>query len=122
MPRVDAADRALRDAYVLRLFLSGWSLREIGRHPKVQLSKRGVELAIRRQLDLDSPHRRVLAEEARNVYVLRTELLLRAAMPKALDPTHPQQLKAWEFCRRLLEQQATIASHTQRAGPPTSTI
>jgi hypothetical protein len=34
------------------------------------------------------------------------EALLRAAMPKALDPNDPEQLLAWEACRRLLEQQA----------------
>jgi hypothetical protein len=37
----------MRDAYALRLFLAGWSQREIGKHPKVRLSKRGVELATR---------------------------------------------------------------------------
>jgi hypothetical protein len=36
--------------WVLRLWLSGWPLRGIAAHPKVQLSKRGVELALRRQL------------------------------------------------------------------------
>jgi hypothetical protein len=106
MPRVSAEDRRLRDARILRLFLSGWSLREIGRHRQVQLSPRAVDQAIRRQLAADDDHRQMLSAEARQVYVLRTELLLSRLMPRALDPDDPQQLKAWENCRRLMEQQA----------------
>ncbi|OBG20576.1 hypothetical protein [Mycobacterium sp. 852002-51057_SCH5723018] len=106
MPRVDAADRKLRDARILRLFLTGATITDIAKHPKIQLSRKAVDQAIRRQLTLDGPDRQVLSEEARKVYVLRTELLLSRLMPRALDSGDPQQLKAWENCRRLLEQQA----------------
>ncbi len=106
MPRASAADRALRDARILRLFLSGWPLRDIAQHPKIRLSKRGVEIAIRRHLAEDGPHRQVLSDAARQVHIARTELLLSRLMPRALDPADPQQIKAWEGCRRLLEQQA----------------
>lgn len=106
MPRVSKEERPLRDARILRLFLSGWSLREIGRHPQIQLSKHAVDLAIRRQLAADGSRRQMLSDDARQIYVLRTELLLSRLMPRALDAADPQQLKAWESCRRLLEQQA----------------
>ena len=105
MPRVSAEQRALRDARILRLFLSGWTVTDIAKHRQVQLSRRAVDQAIRRQLAADGPHRQMLSEESRNVYMLRTELLLSRLMPRALDPADPQQLKAWEGCRRLLEQQ-----------------
>jgi hypothetical protein len=93
------------DARILRLFLSGWTITDIAKHRQVQLSRKAVDQAIRRQLAQDSG-REVLTESARQVYVLRTELLLSRLMPRALDPDDPQQLKAWENCRRLLEQQA----------------
>jgi hypothetical protein len=48
-------------------------------------------------------------------WVLRTELLLSRLMPRALDPGDPHQLKAWEGCRRLLEQQARFFGLTAAA-------
>jgi hypothetical protein len=102
MPRVNREERVARDAVVLRLFLQGASLREIGRHPRVNLSKHGVERAVERQLALDGPHRRVLAVSAQSVYVQRMEMLLRSSMPKALAG----DLRAVEACRKVLEQQA----------------
>jgi hypothetical protein len=108
VPRLDPADRTRRDAIILRLFLSGWTIRDIGRHPKVQLSNRGVEIALQRQLDADTPHHRVLSDEARQVYVARIELLLSRLMPRALDQGDPHQIRAWESVRRLLEQEARL--------------
>lgn len=101
MPRVSAAERAARDVLVLRLWLGGSSFREIGRHPKVDLSCRGVELAIRRALTQDA-RVSVLSEHASALHVLRLQTLLRAFWPKALAG----DLKAAEHCRRVLEQEA----------------
>jgi hypothetical protein len=106
MPRLDPDDRKLRDARILRLFLTGWTMTDIAKHPKVQLSRKAVDQAIRRQLALDGPDRRVLSDAARSVYVARSEMLLSKLMPKAVDPFHPEQIRAFEACRRLLEQQA----------------
>jgi hypothetical protein len=102
MPRVSSEERVARDALVLRMFLSGASLREIARHPNVKLSKRGVELAVERQLAADGPHRRVLAASAESVYIQRLELLLRSSMPRALAG----DLRAVEQCRKLLVAEA----------------
>lgn len=88
------------------MFLSGWTVTDIAKHRQVQLSRKAVDQAIRRQLAADGAHRQTLSDEARQVYVLRTELLLSRLMPRALDPADPQQMKAWESCRRLLDQQA----------------
>ncbi|CAM3577720.1 hypothetical protein MYCO108962_25950 [Mycobacterium colombiense] len=106
MPRVSAEQRALRDARILRLFLSGWTVTDIAKHRQVQLSRKAVDQAIRRQLAQGGPDRQLLSEAARHVHIARTELLLSRLMPRALDPADPQQIKAWEGCRRLLEQQA----------------
>jgi hypothetical protein len=108
MPRVDRADRALRDARILRLFLSGWTMTDIAKHSQIKLSRRGVEIAIQRQLAADGSERQVLSDEARQVYTARIELLLSRLMPRALDPADPQQIKAWESCRRMIEQEARM--------------
>jgi hypothetical protein len=99
---LNGAERVVRDAHVLRMFLAGVPLREIANHPKVQLSKRGVELAVRRQLAADAPHRRVLSETASTIHILRLEALLKAALPKALAG----DLEAAEHCRRVLAEEA----------------
>lgn len=82
--------------------MSGASYREIARHPKVRLSCRGVELAIRRALAEDREHVDLLASEARAITLLRLESLLRIGMPRALDGN----IRAWEGCRRLVEAEA----------------
>lgn len=94
----------MRDRLVGRLFMSGWSYREIARHPKVQLSCRGVELSVRRTMGDDRDHVDLLTSRARDITLMRMESLLRAAMPKALDG----DMRAWEACRRLLEAEARL--------------
>lgn len=113
----------MRDALIIRMFLSGASSREIARHPQVDVSFVQVAKIIRNYMSESAEHIKLLSDEALQMYVARTELLLRAAMPKALDQNNPQQLKAWEGCRRLLEQQARLYGLDEMGGavpqPPT---
>jgi hypothetical protein len=103
VPRVSAEERAKRDSLVARLLLAGHSYREIGRNPRVRLSVRGVQLAVKRALKVDSDFK-LLSEYAREVNILRCESLLRIAFPRALAG----DLRAWEACRRLLAQEAKL--------------
>lgn len=50
MPKLDVAQRRVRDALVFDLWLAGESVRAIGGRPDVRLSPRGVLLAVQRQM------------------------------------------------------------------------
>jgi hypothetical protein len=71
----------------MRLFLAGHSYREIGRHPKVSLSPKGVGNVINRRLAEASP--RQLSQHCTEVYIERLEMMLRAAWPKAMRGAAP---------------------------------
>jgi hypothetical protein len=60
MPRVSNDERPDRDDLALTLFLTGRSYRDIGRDSRVQLSCRGVELAVRRRLAAAPPAKHLL--------------------------------------------------------------
>ncbi|MCU1701368.1 MAG: hypothetical protein JWR34_7431 [Mycobacterium sp.] len=98
VPRVSAEERVIRDALVARLFVAGVPLREIAAHPKVRLSRRGVEMAVRRHLALDT----LRSAQAEAVHIMRLESLLKVALPKALAG----DLKAAEHARKLLVEEA----------------
>ena len=104
MPKVAEGSRRLRDTLVLRLFLAGWSQRQIGRHPQVRLAQSTVGEVIRREIALDGPHRDELARQARAIYVERTNALLRVHFPKALDG----DVSAAELVRKILDRQARL--------------
>lgn len=104
MPRVTKEQRAIRDRLVWQMFVSGVPYRDIGRHPKVKLSCRGVELSVRRTMETDRPHTEMLTGEARSVLLARLETLLRAAMPRAMDGN----MRAVEVSRKLIEQEARV--------------
>jgi hypothetical protein len=124
MPRLGVEERAVRDAHVMRMFLARASYREIARHPRVRLSLRGVELAIKRSMGANGPPPGVMGEQAVTVHVMRLSSsprtpgcmqgVLRSAMPKALDG----DLRAAEVCRRVLDQEARIFGLTARANFP----
>lgn len=99
MPRVSTAERERRDALILQLFLAGQSFRSIGRHERVQLSCRGVELAVKRQLAASAQRRAVLTDEAVAVHIERLESLFGVAYGDALRGN----MRASEQCRRLLD-------------------
>lgn len=111
MPRVKAYERARRDALVWQMFLAGVSYREIGKNPRVQLSCRGVELAIRRQMSRTAQRRHMLTDEAMAVHTERLESLFAAAYAEAVSG----DVRAGEQCRRLLDQMAHM--HGLYAGP-----
>jgi hypothetical protein len=50
VPRINSGEREARDALVFAFFVAGQPYRQIGRHPAVRLSVRGVRLAVRRRL------------------------------------------------------------------------
>jgi hypothetical protein len=101
MPHVNAEHRRARDALVLRLFLAGWSYRQIGAHPRVRLSAKGVGNVINAELSAEVAQRG-LGVQARQVYVTRLENLLRSSWPKALAG----DLKAAEHCLHVLALEA----------------
>ena len=100
MPRADTAARATRDAYVLRLFLAGHSYSQIGKHPKVNLSPKGVGNVVNRQLAEATP--RQLSQHGAAIHIERLELMLRAAWPQAIQGN----LKAVMVCLRVLKLEA----------------
>lgn len=117
MPRARTQEqREQRDALIIRLFLMGNSSRDIARHPQIDVSFVQVAKIIRNYMSQSAEHIKLLSDEALHMHVARQELLLRAMMPKALDPQNPQQIKAWEGCRRLLEQQARLYGLDEMAG------
>jgi hypothetical protein len=99
VPRLKAAERERRDALVFQMFLSGISYRAIGKHERVQLSCRGVDLAVKRQLAASAQRRAVLTDEAVSVHTERLESLFAAAYGDALRGNH----RAGEQARRLLD-------------------
>jgi hypothetical protein len=104
VPRVNADERARRDALVWQMFLAGVSYREIGKNPRVQLSCRGVELAVRRQMSGTAQRRNLLTDEAMAVHTERLESLFATAYAKAVSGN----ARAGEQCRRLLDQMARV--------------
>lgn len=104
MPRAKGDERARRDALVWQMFLAGVSYREIGKNPRVRLSCRGVELAVRRQMSGTAQRRNLLTDEAMAVHTERLESLFAAAYAKAVTGN----VRAGEQCRRLLDQMARV--------------
>lgn len=102
MPRANRDMRVTRDAWVLRLFLAGYSYREIGRHPKVWLSPKGVSDVVHRALREANPKHNALGTQARVMYGERLEMMLRAVWPKAVAG----DLRAVAVALRILAQEA----------------
>ncbi len=102
VPRADTDVRASRDAWVMRQFLAGQSYREIGKHPKVKLSAKGVGNVVNRHLAEANPRHNPIAQQGAQVYIERLEMLLRVAWPQALRG----DLRAVMVCLRVLKQEA----------------
>ena len=97
--------REARDATILQLFLSGYSEREIARHPRIQLSGGRVHMIIVEQLEKAGERFGLISEKALIVYSERLEMLIRAIWNRAYSEQDP---KAIEVARRLLEQQSRL--------------
>jgi hypothetical protein len=117
VPRVSTEERSRRDALIWQLFLAGVSYRQIGKNPRVQLSCRGVELAVRRQISGTAERRNLLTDEAMAVHTERLERLFATAYGDAVRGN----LRAGEQCRRLLDQMARVhglyAGAAERSAP-----
>jgi hypothetical protein len=86
------------------MFLAGVSYREIGKNPRVQLSCRGVELAVRRQMSGTAWRRNLLTDEAMAVHAD----VWRACSPRPYAKAVTGNVRAGEQCRRLLDQMARV--------------
>ncbi|WP_084055140.1 hypothetical protein [Mycobacterium avium] len=106
-----AAERLARDQLVWQLFLAGVPYRKIGR--RVNLSCRGVELAVRRQLADTARRRNFMTEEAEALHNERLEALFAAAYGKAIEGN----MRAQEQCRRLLAEMARVRGVDAFPGP-----
>jgi hypothetical protein len=108
-------ERLARDALILRLHLAGISYRDIGRRAKLSVSV--VHRVVRRELAKASQRRDDLEDEATTAHLERLDSLLAAQMPRALGG----DVKAAEFCRRLLDSVARVqglnSSVAERLGP-----
>ncbi|MCG7595761.1 hypothetical protein [Mycobacterium sp. PSTR-4-N] len=90
----------------MRLFLSGHSYRDIGLHPKVKLSAKGVGNVVHRYLAEANPNHNTLGQQASVVYLERLEQMLRAVWPQAVRG----DLKAVSAALRILAQEARFHS------------
>lgn len=97
--------REVRDGLILNLFLSGWSEREIAKHPRIALSSPRVHHIIVEQLGKAAERFGLISEKALIVYSERLEMLLKAIWNRAVGDKDP---KAIEVARRLLEQQSRL--------------
>jgi hypothetical protein len=98
-----AAERARRDARVVRLFLAGLSYRDIGAVVGLR-SPTSVGDIVKRQLGDESVRREVLRSRDGALFIERSEALLLAHWPRALQGDH----KATAACLRVLDEQARL--------------
>ena len=112
-----AAEREVRDADILRLFIAGSSYRQIARAVNVSLTT--VHRVVQKQLAAGAKRRELLSDEALAIHTERTERLFQAHWTKALSGDH----RSAELCRRILAQQARLqeAELTAQLPAPTPT-
>ncbi|WP_063899034.1 hypothetical protein [Mycolicibacterium chlorophenolicum] len=87
---------------MMRLFVAGHSYRDIGRHPKVKLSPKGVGNVVHRYLAEANPNQNTIGQQASVVYLERLEQMLRAVWPQAIRG----DLTAVRVALRILAQEA----------------
>jgi hypothetical protein len=97
--------REVRDGLILNLFLSGWTEREIAKHPRIALSAGHTHVVIVKQLEKAAERFGLISEKALIVYSERLEMLIKAIWTRAVSDRDP---KAIEVARRLLEQQSRL--------------
>lgn len=99
---MNAAERAERDADVLRLFVSGVSYRRIAAAVGVSLTS--VDRIVKKELSKSGQRRALLNDEALAIHQERQERLFEAHWGPALKGDH----RSAEICRRMLAQQARL--------------
>jgi hypothetical protein len=96
-----AAERARRDAHVVRLFLAGLSYRDIGAVVGLR-SPTSVGDIVKRKLGDESVRREVLRSRGGALFIERSEALLLWHWPRALQGDY----NATAACLRVLDEQA----------------
>jgi hypothetical protein len=104
---VKAAERAERDADVLRLFMAGATYAQIARAvsaegDKITLVR--VDQIVKRELAASARRRTLLTDEALAVHQERQERLFQAHWGPALKGDH----RSAEICRKMLDQNARL--------------
>jgi hypothetical protein len=99
---VKGAEREIRDADILRLFIAGATYRQIAKALNVGLAT--VSRAVQKQLAAGAQRRELLSDQALAVHTERTERLFQAHWDKALRGDH----RSAEICRKILAQQARL--------------
>jgi hypothetical protein len=119
-PQLPREQKEQRDALILHLFLTGWTEREIGKQPRINLHGSQVHRIIVKQLEIAAERFGLISEKALIVYSERLEMLIKAIWPRAFGDKDP---KAIEVARRLLDQQAKLYQITDdRMGMPLAPI
>jgi hypothetical protein len=104
MPRWTPEQREQRNTLMLSLFLSGWTEREIAKHPRIGMDPGHTHRIIVKELEKAAERFGLISEKALIVYSERLEMLLKAIWPRAME----KDPKSIEVARRLLEQQSRL--------------
>lgn len=114
-----AAERAERDADVMRMFVAGATYAVIGK--AVGLTQKRVDQIVTRELAASARRRLLLGDEALAIHTERTERLFQSLWGPALKG----DLRAADICRKMLDSNARLSGLYADALPslpaPTST-
>lgn len=100
VPTLTREQRQARNTRILALFIAGWSERDIGRAPGVNLTGQRVHQIIKAEMKNEVRHQQLVSDQALALYTTRLDTLLRAVWPKVAQG----DLKGIETARRILEQ------------------
>ncbi|WP_301149002.1 hypothetical protein [Mycobacterium simiae] len=114
--RLSRSEREQRDARVIELLLAGLTYREIAGATGFR-SVSGVHRVVQRELVGGAERRDVLTDDARALFIERSEGLLRAHWERATRAENPDHRSA-ELCRKVVFQQARMLGVGQDLGQP----
>ena len=114
--RLSRSEREQRDARVIELLLAGLTYREIAGATGFR-SVSGVHRIVQRELAEGATRRDVLTDDARALFIERSEGLLRAHWDRATRGENPDHRSA-ELCRKVVFQQARMLGLGQDLGQP----
>lgn len=118
---MNTGERQERDEEVLRLFIAGHTYRAILRLTPSLRSVGGVHKIVQRELAAAAQRRLTLSDEAYAIYQERTEALLAAHMPVALDTAHAGTHKSALVAQRILAGQARLYELIESRALPAAT-
>jgi hypothetical protein len=102
--RLTPKERQKRDAFILDLFVAGYSQKTIGAHPQIQLTEARVNQIVKAELDRCAKDHVLRNANVMTIYMARMEHLVQ----KAMAHVDNDDLKAIEVTRRLMADQAKI--------------